>query len=70
MEVRKEIRNAMEAKQLSLRALGKRLQLIARQVAVFFLNRSQIVEDQIAIPFAFPSPVLGRGFIIGELDWM
>ena len=52
MEMRKEVRNAVNMVQRDLGLLGKHFQLLARQITVLILNRSEIVENQNTGPFA------------------
>ena len=46
VEMRIEIRDAVNAIERNLRALGHRFQLLARQIPVLTLDRSEIVENQ------------------------
>jgi hypothetical protein len=46
MEMRKEVGHSVNPVQRQLGALAERLQLLARQIPVLLLNRSQIVENQ------------------------
>src|SRR5260370_14749586 len=57
MNVRIEVRHAMNVIQRDLGALGQRLQLRTRQITVSILNRPEIVENQNALPLAWLIPV-------------
>ena len=52
MEMRKEVRDAVNMVQRDLSLRRKDFQLLARQISVLTLNRSEIVENQNTGPFA------------------
>ena len=52
MEMRKEVRDAVNMVQRDLSLRRKDFQLLARQISVLTLNRSEIVENQKTSPFA------------------